>query len=514
MNLTPELNALLTNLGTIAAEVALTILVFVVLSSLVKRIIVAVGRAPALSRRKGLTKSLQSRARTLFTVLAMAAVLAEIGINLYWMYKGHALPEYTIALVQSIPKTFWIDLGFSVGKILALTIVAAIALRFVHRALAALGKKAKAIDGLQDKEESIDGLFRGLKVSLAVATWLVVISIAVMWLDLPRAVSANTLLALRIYLILSAAIVIWRVVGLVINSADALSERFVAKTDYAKTYERLQPLIPLLRRSAEYVIMVTAATLVVMQVEAISTLAEWGPRIIQVIGIAFMARVIKELVTFVMEEAVLRRPDLAAEQKQRRATMVPLFASIIAYGIYFVAGVMILNVFGLDPTPILAGAGIVGLAVGLGAQNLINDMVSGFFILFEEHYLVGDFIKICDAEGRVVHYSKGYTNAVVDVGVAYESDLNKVFKVLGTVGEQIKAANEMVLEPTAANGLDNFGESELLIRTVTRVKPGCHLQVERDLRRRIMDAFDASDIEIPYPRRVLISQNAEEATAP
>lgn len=205
----------------------------------------------------------------------MATVLAEIGINLYLMYKGHALPEYTIALVQSIPNTFWIDLGFSVGKILALTIVAAIALRFVHRALAALGKKAKAIDGLQDKEESIDGLFRGLKVSLAVATWLVVISIAVMWLDLPRAVSANTLLALRIYLILSAAIVIWRVVGLVINSADALSERFVAKTDYAKTYERLQPLIPLLRRSAEYVIMVTAATLVVMQVEAISTLAEW-----------------------------------------------------------------------------------------------------------------------------------------------------------------------------------------------------------------------------------------------
>lgn len=114
-----------------------------------------------------------------------------------------------------------------------------------------------------------------------------------------------------------------------------------------------------------------------------------------------MARVIKELVTFVMEEAVFRRPDLAAEQKQRRAAMVPLFASIIAYGIYFVAGVMILNVFGLDPTPILAGAGIVGLAVGLGSQNLINDMVSGFFILFEEHYLVGDFIKICDAEGRV-----------------------------------------------------------------------------------------------------------------
>ena len=164
-------------------------------------------------------------------------------------------------------------------------------------------------------------------------------------------------------------------------------------------------------------------------------------------------------------------------------------------------------------------------------------MVSGFFILFEEHFLVGDFIKIGDAEGWVesidlrttrirdnagrhhiirngqiidlVHYSKDYTNAVVEVGVAYESDLNLVFDVLKDVGEKLKGENDMVLEATAVKGLDNFGESELLVRTVTRVKPGCHLPVERDLRKRIKDAFDRHDIEIPYARRVLIMQQQD-----
>ena len=176
--------------------------------------------------------------------------------------------------------------------------------------------------------------------------------------------------------------------------------------------------------------------------------------------------------------------------------------------------------------------------MGLGAQALINDMVSGFFILFEEHFLVGDFIKVGEAEGVVeaidlrttrvrdnagrlhivrngqinelVNYSKDYTNAVVEVGVAYESDLNEVFDVLVETGKTLKAENAMVLEPTAVKGLDNFGESELTLRLVTRVKPGCHLQVERDLRKRIKEAFDLSGIEIPYARRVLIMQTAEE----
>ena len=99
---------------------------------------------------------------------------------------------------------------------------------------------------------------------------------------------------------------------------------------------------------------------------------------------------------------------------------------------------------------------------------------------------------------------------MVDVGVAYESDLNKVFEVLKETGERLKGENDLVLEPTSVKGLDNFGESELTLRTVTRVKPGCHLPVQRDLRKRIKDAFDENGIEIPYARRVVIMRNEQE----
>ncbi|MBT8144451.1 MAG: mechanosensitive ion channel family protein [Gammaproteobacteria bacterium] len=543
MNMTPELQTLLMNIGTIAAEALIVIVGVVVINFVFKRIFGAIIATEALSAASGIATLMLRNLRLLLMFLAIVAVLAIIGINLYWMHLGHYLPEYTLELIRSIPREFWIETAIAAGKVLGLVIAAAIVLRYLRRLVDWLCRKTQDFDGLQANDESIGKLFGSLRLTITVATWLSVLALATAWLGLPASVPAAILLALRIFLIISVGILIWRAVGALIDSADAFSKKYVAKTRFTSTYDRLRPLVPILRRSIEYVVMVTVATLVVMQVEAIANLAEWGPRVIQVIGIVFMARVVKELMTFLLEETMLRKSGLTQQQKQRRATLVPLFSSIVTYAIYFVAGVLILKVFGVDPTPILAGAGIVGLAVGLGAQNLINDMVSGFFILFEEHFLVGDFVRIEEAEGWVesidlrttrirdnagrhhiirngqindlIHYSKDYTNAVVEVGVAYESDLNKVFDVLKKTGEQLQTENDMVLEPTSVKGLDNFGESDMLIRTVTRVKPGCHLPVERDLRKRIKDAFDANDIEIPYARRVLITKNepGEELTA-
>lgn len=535
MELTPELRTMLMNVATIAIETVLIIVAAVVVNAIFKRIVSGIIATPALARWQGAAQVVKTNMRLMLVLAGLFGVLAVIGINLYWMYLDRYLPQYTLQLIQSIPRQFWIDTGIAVAKVVGLIVAAALVLRYLRRLVDALTARARAFEGLRANDESIEKLFSSLKLTLTVSTWLVVFALAAVWLGLPAVVYASLLLALRIFLIIAIGILVWRAVGALVDSTDALSKKYVANTRFTGTYDRLRPLIPLLRRSIEYVVMVTVATLVVMQVEAIATLAEWGPRVIQVIGIVFMARVVKELVTFLLEETMLRKSGLTPQQRQRRATLVPLFCSIITYAIYFIAGVMILKVFGIDPTPILAGAGIAGLAVGLGAQNLINDMVSGFFILFEEHFLVGDFIRIGEAEGwvesidlrttrirdnagrhhivrngqiiDVVHYSKEFTNAVVEVGVAYESDLNKVFDVLAQVGQSIAAENDMVLEPTSVKGLDNFGESELLIRTVTRVKPSCHLPVERDLRKRIKDAFDQHDIEIPYARRVLIMQS-------
>ena len=112
----------------------------------------------------------------------------------------------------------------------------------------------------------------------------------------------------------------------------------------------------------------------------------------------FISKVIFEVIYLLLEEFLFKDQQLTETQRSRRLTMIPLFRSLLQYLIYFAVAVSILYILDINPTPILAGAGIIGLAVGLGAQTLINDIVSGFFILFENYYLVGEYIQAGKAE--------------------------------------------------------------------------------------------------------------------
>ena len=171
-------------------------------------------------------------------------------------------------------------------------------------------------------------------------------------------------------------------------------------------------------------------------------------------------------------------------------------------------------------------------SVGLGAQSLINDVVSGFFILFENVYLVGDAVeaagakgvveaiefrttKIRDADGRlhvirngdmklVVNYSKDYAMAVVLLEVAYDSDVRAVFDILREVGERIRAEQPDVLARTEIDGITTFGGTTMTIRTRTRVKPGRHEVVAAALRLAIKEAFD--DRASGAPRKALVPE--------
>jgi len=177
-----------------------------------------------------------------------------------------------------------------------------------------------------------------------------------------------------------------------------------------------------------------------------------------------------------------------------------------------------LRVLQVDTTPILAGAGILGLGVGLGAQSLVTDVVSGFFILFETQYLVGDYVQIGDAAGiveevsmrvtkirdgkgklyiipngqikGVVSYSKGYVNAVVDVKMPAGSDLEGLFRALREAGRRLKAAHKEVLAETAIHGLVEWGPSDMTIRAVTKVQPGTHGAMQSEYRRLLKEVFD------------------------
>jgi small conductance mechanosensitive channel len=199
--------------------------------------------------------------------------------------------------------------------------------------------------------------------------------------------------------------------------------------------------------------------------------------------------------------------------------------------IALVAGTMILGELGLDIGPIIAGAGIVGLAVGFGAQTLVKDVISGFFILLENQFSVGDSIQIDDIGGGVekmtlratflrdlegtlhvipngeirtlANKTKDWARAVVNVGVGYEANVDRVLAVLEDVGRQLSADETfgpvLLEEPTALGPLE-FGDSAVTVRLMVKTRAGQQWGVGREMRRRIKEAFEQEGIEIPYPQ--------------
>jgi small conductance mechanosensitive channel len=210
-------------------------------------------------------------------------------------------------------------------------------------------------------------------------------------------------------------------------------------------------------------------------------------------------------------------PQLPADAKGQ--TLVPLLQSICQYLLYFGSAVVMLGVLGVNTGPILAGAGLVGLAVGLGAQSLVTDVVSGFFILFEGQYLVGDLVEIGEATGRVeavsirhtqvrdaqgklhiipngqikevVNSSKGYMNAVVDLELPADGDLDGALEAMREAGRRLRAQHPGdVLGETQVQGLVELGLSEMTARAVTRVRPGTHEEMENEYRRLLKQVLD------------------------
>jgi small conductance mechanosensitive channel len=193
---------------------------------------------------------------------------------------------------------------------------------------------------------------------------------------------------------------------------------------------------------------------------------------------------------------------------------------------------MVLKELGVDTTAIIASAGVIGLAVGFGAQSLVKDVLSGAFLLFEGIISVGDSVKVGEHSGKVeliglrnIHlrkfsgelrvipngevnsfgnFNRDYMRAIVEVGVAYEQDVERGMKVLEEIANKWAQENQdIILESPVIQGVLSLGSSEVILRVVTKVKPMTHWGAERELKRRIKDAFDKKGIEIPFPRQVV-----------
>ncbi len=226
------------------------------------------------------------------------------------------------------------------------------------------------------------------------------------------------------------------------------------------------------------------------------------------------------------------------EREKRALTLAGIVKTVGTTAIVIIATMMGLREFGLDITPIIAGAGVVGLAIGFGAQSLIKDVIGGFFIILEGQFAVGDVIKTGEISGHVerlnlrvtvlrdvnsgaVHFipnselkvvsnlTKEWSRVALNIGVTYREDIDRVVGVLKRTGQELAADGRMgamILEPPEVLGIEALGESQVTIQVLVKTLPQKQWEVARELRKRIKVAFDKEGIEIPYPHRVLLTR--------
>lgn len=245
-----------------------------------------------------------------------------------------------------------------------------------------------------------------------------------------------------------------------------------------------------------------------------------------------------------LEQRLLRRgksPDESVTEAGKRAeTLIRLLRQGIRIMIWVVALLIILRELGVDIAPILASAGILGLAVGFGAQNLVRDVIAGFFIILENQVRLGDVaiingtgglveainfrtLVLRDLSGTVHVFPNGtittlsnmtreWSGYVFDIGVAYKEDVDTVIDIIKSVGEELAADEHfgpLIVEPIEVFGLDNFADSAVVIKGRLKTRPIQQWAVGREFRRRLKYAFDARGIEIPFPHRTLYVNDAD-----
>jgi small conductance mechanosensitive channel len=264
----------------------------------------------------------------------------------------------------------------------------------------------------------------------------------------------------------------------------------------------------------------------------------WHEKIIRAAGAILGGLLLFFLLTLALRrfERLITKKDAIREDALtlRMKTLIKLLRwlgniIIVALVIY-----MVLDNFGFNMAPLLAGAGIVGLAFGFGGQYLIRDLINGLFILIEDQYRVNDVVKINeygglvedinlrittmrDLEGRViiipngeikivVNYTKEYAQALFDIGVAYKENVDRVMDVIRQVGKEMRQDpyfGRLILADLEMFGVDDFGSSQVTIKFRIKTLPIKQWEVAREFRRRLKNRFDELGIEIPFPHTTL-----------
>ncbi|NNE75047.1 MAG: mechanosensitive ion channel family protein [Acidimicrobiales bacterium] len=230
---------------------------------------------------------------------------------------------------------------------------------------------------------------------------------------------------------------------------------------------------------------------------------------------------------------LLDAPDSRGESRVN--TLVDVLQSVSAVAIWTIAFLLVLGEFNVSLAPLLAGAGIVGIALGFGAQTIVADFLSGLFMLIEDQFGVGDVINTGDATGtvekvslrtttlrdvngtvwhipnsairRIANKSQLWSRAVLDIEVAYDTDLRRAAGIIQRVADDLWADTEFdtgdIIDPPEVWGVEDLGADGIKIRLVVRTDPAEQWVVARELRLRIKEAFDEAGIEFPFPQRTV-----------
>jgi small-conductance mechanosensitive channel len=269
-----------------------------------------------------------------------------------------------------------------------------------------------------------------------------------------------------------------------------------------------------------------------------------GPGIILIAVLAVVAIFVARFLSKKLFSA-LKKPGADMEMQKRVDTLSALVSYLLVAIILIVAIIMILDQLGIKTGPILASAGVAGVAIGFGAQHLVQDVISGFFILIDDKIRIGDVVQTAGQSGLVekvnlrltilrdlsgnVHYirngmidivtnmTKDYSRYVFNIGVAYREDVDDVMSVIKEVDEDLRNDPDFkddILNPIEILGLDQFADSAIIIKARTTTKPIQQWRVAREFNRRLKKAFDKRDIEIPFPHVTLYMGEGKDGSAP
>ena len=395
------------------------------------------------------------------------------------------------------------------------------------------------------------GPFAGLLGRLAdlwhvlVATYL--IAIYVVWiLEVPNGFG---------YLMRATALtlVVAAVARLLVAGADRLVARaFRVGPDLNLRYPGLEAranrYLPVLVRVLRFAIYIVAL-LFILQAWGVQSLA-WltstaGTRVIgtglSVLLVLALALVAWEAISVSLERYAARL-DAADPHSARARTLLPLIRTFVSVVLFIMVGLIVLSQVGIDITPLLAGAGVIGIAIGFGSQKLVQDVINGLFILAEDTISVGDVvaldnygglveamtirhIRLRDFDGSlwtvpfsevkaVLNRTKGYSRYVFDIEVAYKEDVDQVMAVMRELGEEIRNDPEygpLILEPLEIVGLDKFAASGMVIKARITTLPIKQWTVGREFNRRLKRRFDEVGIEIPFPTRTVYHVQSNDA---